>query len=142
MTTELVDLLKIAQAENQLMDLGRSDVPSVRRAAFDALGQLRQPDGIALLVRALGSSSDWIDRVTAAKALCYSRTPEGARALTVALRDSEDLVAIEAARSLAIRAEKSAVGELLARRDAARAADNLRLAAAFGAAAKAIEGAK
>lgn len=138
LASELVNLLLVARAEAPLEDLVDSEAPSIRRAALDALGQIGEERGIAAVLRVLTRSGDWIDRVAAAKALKYGHDPRATKALLDALTDSEDMVAIEAARSLAIRGDVEAAPRLDALREEARAKGNHRLAAAFGAAAKAI----
>jgi len=137
--TELTELLLVngESAVPALTRLAKSDVASVRRNAYDALGRMESPEGLALLVRVLGGSGDWIDRVRAAGALGrYRDEPRATDALVRALDDGEEQVVKEAARGLVRQGATAAIPALERRRAEARAAENLRLSAALGEAAR------
>jgi hypothetical protein len=142
--TDVVEILVAAgpSAVEPLIGLLTHENATVRRKSAVALGQIRDPKGLAPLTEMLRTGKDWADRMTAAQALSYFRSPTATKALVTALDDPDESVVKEAARSLARMGARSALPALDARRRKARAAENHRLSAALGAAANAIRGAK
>ena len=112
--------------------------PSVRRAAVDGLGKTGLPAAARPLAGVLSGSGDWIDRMTAARALGNVRSPESEAALVRALDDPDSAVVEVSARSLAILGARGALPALDRRRARAQAAEEFKIAAACGAAANAI----
>jgi hypothetical protein len=137
--TDVADVLAYSAPASvrPLAGLLSSPVPSVRRGAAAALGKTKDPGALPPLTDML-DGGEWIDRIAAAQALGHLGNPGGVGPLVSALNDSEDLVVEEAARALARLRARSAVGALDARRARAQDDGKYSVAAACGAAAKAI----
>ncbi len=139
MTTEIIALAGESSVP-WLARLTTEGTSSVRRSAADGLGKIGSRKSVAPLASMLRGASDWSDRMVAAKALGYLAFPDSERALVAALEDSDDSVVEVAARSLAHQRATGSLSALDERRRRAQDQENYAVAAACGAAAKAIRG--
>lgn len=138
--TEVIDLLVVAgpPAVPYLSRLTASEHPSVRRGAVDALGKIKDPEGVPAILYLLKNGEDWIDRMIAARAAGYFDTPATVDGLVKALYDKDDAVIQEAARSLARIGNPAALPALERRRQEARGESNLKVSGACGSAVRLI----
>lgn len=137
LTTDIIAMSR-EFAVPYLAGLTRSDRPTIRRSATAALGQSGARSAVAPLSSELKGASDWSERMVAARALGNLKFPEAEAALLRALEDPDAAVIEVAARSLAQHRSKAALPALEERRARAQSAGQHQIAAACGAAAKAI----
>jgi hypothetical protein len=132
--TELNELLMICgeDAVPALIRLCRSDVPTVRRNAMNALGQMKASAAIPILTARLARADHWIDRMTAARALGFGEDATGEKALIAGLDDADEAVVLECARSLARRGATDAIPAIEKRRKKARAMEEYKISRGLG----------
>jgi len=141
MINELIEIMMVSTsaAMPHLLELAQSgSTASVRRGSILALGRIGDPEGISICIRQLQRGADWPERMVAARALAQTKEDRATRALIAGLEDEDTTVAQECARSLAVQQAQEALPALDRRREQARTAQDYRLAAACGSAAKAI----
>ncbi len=144
MVSATTDIIAMSRgfAVPYLAKLTRKDRPTIRRSAAAGLGQTGARSAVAPLTKVLEGASEWSERMVAARALGNLRFPESEAALIRALEDTDAEVVEVAARSLAQHKAHSALPALDNRRQRAQAAGRHQIAAACGAAAKAIRGSR